>query len=115
MKLLSVLVLGIVLASPATAQEAKKLIVGKWESTLKSSGNADIKLTAEFKPDGKLIFEVKDIKVTGTYSFDKDQKKLETETTFEGQTKKLTQDVSVTKETLELKADGQAFVFKRAN
>src|SRR2546426_582604 len=100
MKALSVLIVGLVLVSPVTAQEAKKLIVGKWESSLKSSGTADIKITAEFKADGKLTFEVKDIKVNGTYSFKDD--KLETETTFEGQTKKLTQEVKVTKETLEL-------------
>ena len=116
MRALSLLIPGLILTGPATAQDAKKLIVGKWEASFKGTGNTDIKIVAEFKDDGKLIFDVKDIKINGTYTFSKDEKTLETETTFEGQTRKLTQEVKVTKETLELKekADGQVFMFKRA-
>src|SRR5437763_1843270 len=114
MKTLSLLIVGLVLAAPVTAQETKKLIVGKWEATMKGPGNTDIKIVAEFKDDGKMSFDVKDIKVNGTYKI-KDDKILETETTSEGTTKKLSQEFKVTKDTLELKdAGGQVFAFKRA-
>src|SRR5439155_22707427 len=98
MKTLSLLIVGLVLAAPVTAQETKKLIVGKWEATMKGPGSADIKVAAEFKADGKMSFDVKDIKVNGTYTI-KDDKTLETETTFEGTTKNLSQEVKVTKDT----------------
>jgi uncharacterized protein (TIGR03066 family) len=114
MRALSFLIVGLVLAGPAAAQETKKLIVGKWEGIHKGPSNTDIKIVAEFKEDGKLSFDVKDIKVTGTYTI-KNEKTLETETSFEGEKKTMSQEVKVTKDTLELKApDGQVFTFKRA-
>jgi uncharacterized protein (TIGR03066 family) len=115
MRALSLLIVGLVLAGPAAAQEAKKLIVGKWEATFKGTGNTDIKIVAEFMEDGKLTFDIKDIKVNGTYTI-KDDNKLETKTTFENQTRELKQEFKVTKDTLELKDkdSGQVFTFKRA-
>jgi uncharacterized protein (TIGR03066 family) len=113
MKTLSVMTVGLFLGLPAAAQDAKTLIVGKWEGTQKVKGN-DVKIEAEFKDDGTMVFTVRDIKVNGTYKLI-DDKVIETEQTFEKQTRKLKQEYKVSQDTLDLKdPEGNVFTFKRA-
>jgi uncharacterized protein (TIGR03066 family) len=112
MKTLSTLLVGLFVAS-ATAQDAKKLIVGKWEATQKDPKGNDIKIEAEFKDDGKMTFSVRDVKVNGKYTL-VDDKTIETETMFEGQMRKIKQEYKVTTDSLELKdSEGRTFTFKR--
>lgn len=101
------------LAGAAAAQDAKKLIVGKWESAQKGPDNVDYKVDAEFKADGTLTMEVRALKIAGKYTFFKDDV-IDTESTFDGKTIKSRQEVKVTQDSLELKdAAGQVFKFKR--
>ncbi len=103
----------LLLATFATAQDAKKMIVGRWEATQKSTDNTEFKIVAEFTTDGKLNIDVRGVKPKGTYTF-LDDNNVETETVFDGKTIKLKQGVKVTKETLELTDPmGQVFKFKR--
>ena len=105
----------LLLAGPAAAQdkaELKKQIVGTWETTHKAQ-DKDYTITAEFKEDGKLAIKVNDIPINGTYSIIEDGK-VETTTTFEGKTRKVTQTVKITQDTMELKdPDGPLTKFKR--
>ncbi len=103
-----------VLTGPVAAQDAKKLIVGKWEATQKGPENTEYKINAEFTEDGKLKIDIRTVKANGKYSFI-DEKNIETETNFDGKTIKLKQKVTVTQDTLELEDPmGQVFKFKRA-
>jgi uncharacterized protein (TIGR03066 family) len=113
MKTLSTLIVGLSVALSASAQDAQKLIVGKWEAMQKSK-SGDLKIEAEFKDDGKMTFTVRDVKVSGTYKL-LDEKTIETEQTFEQQSRKTRQEFKVTQDTLDLKdPDGNVFSFKRA-
>ncbi len=116
MKATTLLLVGtalLLVVGPAPAQDAKKLIVGKWEAIQKGPDNEDIKVTAQFHADGKLEMEIRTVKITGKYTFTKDDE-IETETTFEKKTTRIKQGVKVTQDTLELKdPSGQVFKFKR--
>jgi uncharacterized protein (TIGR03066 family) len=103
-----------ILAGSAAAQDAKKLIVGRWETTVKGPDNIDYKIDSEFTEDGKVKVDIRGVKAVGTYKFT-DDKNIETEVTFDGKTIKLSQKVAVTQDTLELTdPKGQVSKFKRS-
>ena len=113
MKHFSLILALFVLAGSASAQDAKKLIVGKWEGIQKGPDNSDYKIEADFSADGKLTVTVRALKVTGTYTFVKDDT-IETVTTFDNKTITIKQEVKVTQDALEMKDPaGQVFKFKR--
>jgi uncharacterized protein (TIGR03066 family) len=116
MRLFSLLLAGsvlFILTSAAAAQDAKKLIIGKWETTVKGPDNVEYKIESEFTEDGKLKVDVRGHKAVGTYTF-LDDKNIETVITFKDQTIKHKQKVTVTQDKLELEdPKGQVSKFKR--
>jgi uncharacterized protein (TIGR03066 family) len=112
------LLLALALAGTATAQDrdksdARKLLVGKWLSSQKA-GDKDLKVMVEFTDKGKVSVTVRDFKVDGTYKF-LDDKTIETELVFEGESRKIKNEVTVTADTLELKdPKGMVSKFERA-
>lgn len=90
------------LTTHALAADNKKEIIGKWEAVQKSPKGEDIKILTEFFADGKFKVLVKEIKIEGKYTF-VGEDAIETEYTFEGQTRKIKQEIKIDKDTLELK------------
>jgi uncharacterized protein (TIGR03066 family) len=122
MKALSALVLGLLVAATAGAQEKKDekidpdKLIGKWEVTKGTQGLAP-GAVVEFAKEGKLrmTFKIDDVEQTleGTYKLDKD--KLKTEVKVGDEKHEDTDTVKkLTDEELELEnADGKTLFLKK--
>jgi uncharacterized protein (TIGR03066 family) len=100
-------------AADDKADKAAKMLVGKWEATVKSNTGKEIKIQLEFTKDNKLVVSYSGVKVEGKYKV-VDEKTLEVERTFMGKTMKEKNEFKVTKDTLEMKGSrGQSQKFTR--